>query len=83
MPERPPIQGNGTIRSVYEPGRLYQVEMPNGHLAYAVVPRGGPRTPEKYFQDAAGAIVVVEFKPYDMSRCKIVRWPDGGEYSTN
>lgn len=74
MPERPPIQGNGTISLVYEPERLYQVEMPNGYLAYAVIQKAGPHTPEEYVADAIGAKVVVEFKPYDMSRCKIVGW---------
>lgn len=74
MPERPPIQGNGTISLVYEPERLYQVEMPNGCQAYAVIPKVGPAIPEKYVTDAVGAKVAVEFKPYDMSRCKIIKF---------
>ncbi len=74
MPERPPIQGNGKITLVYEPERLYQVEMPNGYQAYAVIPKAGPTIPEKYSENVIGAKVVVEFKPYDMSRCKIMRW---------
>ncbi len=74
MPERPPIHGNGTISLIYEPERLYQVEMPNGYCAYAVVPKAGPVVPEKYSDDAIGATVMVEFKPYDMSRCKITAW---------
>ena len=74
MPERPPIQGNGTISLVYEPERLYQVEMPNGYLAYAVVQKAGPHPPEKAISDPKGTKVFVEFKPYDMSRCKIVEW---------
>jgi len=76
MPERPPIQGNGTITLVYEPQRLYQVKMANGYHAYAVVPKAGPLPPEKYSDDVdlIGEKVVVEFKPYDMSRCKITGW---------
>ena len=74
MPERPPIIGKGIIRSVYEAGRLYQVEMANGYRAYAVVPKAGPQPPEECIAEADGAEVVVEFKPYDMSRCKITEW---------
>ena len=78
--ERPPIVGTGVIRRVREPGRLYDVEMPNGYVAVAVLPRGGPSCSG----NEAGARVKVAFSPYDMSRCKVQQWegkPDAIEDS--
>ncbi|MBL9153138.1 MAG: hypothetical protein JNK37_11650 [Verrucomicrobiales bacterium] len=76
MPERPPILGRGTIRATYEPGLLYQVEMTNGHRAYAVVSKEGPFPPSRD-ETADGIPVTVAFSPFEMSRCRIVAWADG------
>ncbi len=70
MPERPPILSQGLIETIREEGRLFDVRMPNGYSAIAVLPKGAPRCPEKVI----GAKVEVAFFPYDMSRCKVVRW---------
>ena len=70
MAERPPIVSRGTIQRVREEGRLFDVRMANGYIAIAVVPKGGPVCPEKVL----GVSVEVAFSPYDMSRCKVVRW---------
>lgn len=72
MPERPPIQAVGRVVEILEPGRLYRVEMANGYRAYAVVERKGPRLPEG--SDPVGAIVELDFSPYDMSRCHLTAW---------
>ena len=70
MSERPPILGTGTIETIREEGRLFDVKMPNGYIAIAVLPKDGPACPEKVL----GATVEVAFSPYDMSRCKVSRW---------
>ncbi|MDF1815711.1 MAG: hypothetical protein P1V20_26165 [Verrucomicrobiales bacterium] len=70
MSERPPILSKGVIVSVRVPGRLYDVEMPNGYVAIAVLPKGGPTAPT----EEKGSAVEVAFSPYDMSRCKVVQW---------
>ena len=72
MSERPPLSGIGRIVGTREPGRLYQVEMPNGYHALAVVPREGPAAPASEMPE--GLRVEVAFSPYDMSRCRIVHW---------
>ncbi len=73
--ERPPIVGRGIIVRTREPGRLFDVRMPNGHVAVAVVPRGGLAGPS----EATGVRVEVAFSPYDMSRCKVVAWQEEAE----
>jgi len=70
MSERPPILSHGRIENIREEGRLFDVRMPNGYLAIAVLPKGGPSCPERVI----GTKVEVAFFPYDMSRCKVVRW---------
>lgn len=67
--ERPPIIGRGRIVTEHKPGKLYAVEMPNGHRAYAVVywPKG--ETPPTFEIDQE---VRVQYSPYDMTRCKII-----------
>jgi len=75
MSERPPITGTGTIVEIHEPGRLYQIEMKNGHRSYAVIQKGGPLFPEEKSEE--GAQAVVEYSSYDMTRCKIVEWVSG------
>jgi len=72
MSERPPITGIGTIVEIHESGRLYQVEMQNGHRAYAVIPKNGDLPPDG--ESAEGMRAKVEYSPYDMTRCKIVEW---------
>jgi len=72
MAERPPIFAAGRVVKVYTPGRLYEIEMPNGHRAYGIVERKGPRPPEG--QDAMGLAVTTLYSPYDFSRCKVVAW---------
>ncbi len=72
MPERPPIQAVGRVVEILEPGRLYRVEMANGYRAYAVIERTGPPPPGG--ADPTGAMVELEFSPYDMSRCHLVEW---------
>jgi len=71
--ERPPILGTGTIVEERDRGRLYRVEMKNGHVAFAVVPLDGPPPPPG--DEVLGHAVEVGFSPYDMSRCKIRGWP--------
>ncbi len=66
--ERPPVIGHGIIRTEEKSGHVFQVEMKNGHRAYAVLEKKGPALPDG---DVLGATVEVEFSPYDMSRCKI------------
>ena len=70
MSERVPILAQGKIVQILEPGRLFQVEMENSYTAYAVLPKDGPQTAG----EELGQIVEVAYSPYDMSRCKIVRW---------
>ncbi len=72
MSERPPITGKGTIVEIHESGRLYQIEMKNGHRAYAVIPKGGPLIPKG--ENEEGIQAVVEYSSYDMTRCKILEW---------
>ena len=70
MPDRPPIIAQGTIRQTHTAKRLYDVEMPNGYHALAVLPKNSPSPP----LDPTGEQVEVTFSPYDMTRCKITRW---------
>lgn len=72
MSERPPIPGTGTIIEEREPGRLYEIEMGNGHRALAVVQQGGPAPPDHPLPENCRVEAI--FSPYDMSRCRIVRW---------
>ena len=72
MSERPAIPGTGTIVEEREPGRLYEIAMPNGYRALAVVQRGGPAPPPGDLPE--NCQVEVRFSPYDMSRSRIVRW---------
>ncbi|HQW29272.1 MAG: hypothetical protein KA152_04335 [Verrucomicrobiales bacterium] len=72
MAERPPIQAIGRVVQVHEADRLYGVEMANGHRAYAVVERKGPRLPEAI--EPLDCEVILHFSPFDMSRCRIVGW---------
>lgn len=71
MPERPSIVARGIIRAERIADRLYEVEMPNGHRAHAVVKKDGPRCP---LAGTVGHSVTVSFSPFDMSRCQIVEW---------
>lgn len=71
MPERPPIRARGRITQVHQPDRLFEVEMANGYRAYAIVERKGPRPSQT---EPVGSDVVVQFSPFDMSRCKVVEW---------
>lgn len=72
MAERPPIQATGRIVEVHEAGRLYRVEMANGHRAYAIIERKGPRlSPD---ENALGREVTLHFSPFDMSKCRLVAW---------
>ena len=71
MPERPSIVARGIIRAERVADRLYEVEMPNGHRAHAVVKKEGPRCP---LAAAVKATVTVSYSPFDMSRCQIVEW---------
>ena len=72
MSERPPISGPGRIVTIREPGRLYEVEMPNGFRALAVVPRGAEVPDDD--DECLGRHLAVAFSPYDMSRCRIISW---------
>lgn len=76
MPERPPIAAVGRIARTHAPGRLYEVEMPNGYRAYAIVEKKGPAAPAR---DVDGQEVGVHFSPFDMSKCRIVTWAPDGE----
>ena len=71
MSERPLITSRGRITATREPGRLYEIEMPNGFRALAVLPREVERPP---IEDATGWETEVRFSPYDMSRCRIAAW---------
>jgi hypothetical protein len=46
--------------------------MANGYRAYAVIERKGPRPPEGV--DPLGAMVELDFSPYDMSRSHLTAW---------
>ena len=70
MPERPPPTARGIIRDIREPQRLFEVEMANGYHALAVLPKNSPSPPP----DPVGQGVEITFSPYDMSRCRIIRW---------
>ena len=70
--ERPPLPGTGRVVAERKPGHLYDVVMPNGHRAVAVVPLDGPRPPES--EPVIGKTVELAFSPYDMSRCRVVSW---------
>ncbi len=72
MAERPPIEATGRIVQVHEVDRLYEVEMANGYRAYAVIERKGPRLPEG--EDALGKEATLYFSPFDMSKCRLVKW---------
>lgn len=72
MPERPALKAQGTIRQIRESGRLYEIEMPNGYHALAVLPHNTPSPPA----DPIGQQVDATFSPYDLSSCKITRWVD-------
>jgi hypothetical protein len=71
MAERPPIRATGRITKIHEQDRLFEVEMANGYRAYAIVERKGPRPDPDY---PVGREVLVDFSPFDMSRCKVVEW---------
>ncbi len=71
MSKRPPIFSRGRIVKVREPGRLYEIEMPNGYRALAVLPREIEETP---VEEIVGRAAEVTFSPYDMSRCRIAEW---------
>lgn len=70
MPERPPIRAHGRITRIHEDDRLFEVEMENGYRAYAILEKKGPRPPAKILETT----VLVDFSPFDMSRCRIVQW---------
>ncbi|MDF1850809.1 MAG: hypothetical protein P1U85_08250 [Verrucomicrobiales bacterium] len=70
MPERPPIRATGRITRIHEPARLYEVEMENGYRAYAILEKKGPRP----VGEEIDRQVLVDFSPFDMSRCRIVSW---------
>ncbi|MCB1079430.1 MAG: hypothetical protein KDM64_16550 [Verrucomicrobiae bacterium] len=72
MPQRPPILGRGVVRAVRQPDLLYEIEMPNGHLALAVVPKEGPRLPAGI--EPIGIALLGAFSPFEMNRCRIVSW---------
>ena len=71
MAERPPIRAQGRITETLEAARLFEVEMPNGYRAYAILEKKGPPPPS---EDPSGTTGTVDFSPYDMSRCRIVEW---------
>ncbi|MCF6314592.1 MAG: hypothetical protein L3J39_19245 [Verrucomicrobiales bacterium] len=70
MPERPALTSTGIIRQVREEQRLFDIEMPNGYHALAVLHHHDPAPPS----DPIGKKAQVSFSPYDMSRCKILKW---------
>lgn len=72
MSERPSLTGVGTVFEILDPGRLYRVQMKNGHTAYAVVPKAGPHPAEGVGKE--GAEILVGFSAFDMSRCKVLDW---------
>jgi hypothetical protein len=72
MAERPPILARGRVARVFTPDRLYEIEMPNGHRAYGVIERKGPRPPAGV--EVIGLTVMTHFSPYDFSKCKVVAW---------
>ncbi|MCB1230959.1 MAG: hypothetical protein KDN19_11860 [Verrucomicrobiae bacterium] len=71
MTERPPLASRGRIVAVREVDRLYEIEMPNGYRALAVLPQEIDRPPTA---DPVNLSAEVHFSPYDMSRCRIARW---------
>ena len=75
MSERPPILAHGKIVAVREPGRLFDVQMENGYVAIAVLPKDGPQCPPG--DDPIGLTIKAAFSPYDMSRCKVIDWDLG------
>jgi hypothetical protein len=75
MPERPPILARGVIRHERRADMLYEIEMPNGHRALAVVPKEGPRPPEG--AQPVGMTITVAFSPFEMNRSRIVSWEGG------
>jgi hypothetical protein len=72
MPARPPILSIGTVSAERLPNRLYLITMKNGHRAFGVIPRTGPRCESAWQQRQ----VRVAYSPFDMSRCRIVEWLD-------
>jgi len=75
VPERPRQTGIGIIREERTPDHIYEIEMPNGFRAVAVLPKEGPACPDDV--EPVGAAVVASFSPFDMSRCRIVEWKTG------
>lgn len=71
MTERPPIRTQGRITAVHQENRLYEVEMKNGYRTYAILERKGPHQPDG---DPVGQTVIVDFSPFDMSKCKLIEW---------
>ncbi len=65
--ERPNLPAVGKIIHIREEGRLFDIEMANGYIAIAVLPKEGPSCPD----EPIGLDVDVEFSPFDMSRSKI------------
>ncbi|MCB1234169.1 MAG: hypothetical protein KDM91_03775 [Verrucomicrobiae bacterium] len=67
MPERPPIRGHGRVVAERIPGRLYEIEMPNGFRTLGIPPKEG--FPDRPGDSAAsvGDTVAMEFSAYDMS----------------
>lgn len=56
-------------------GRLFRIELENGHRLMARVPR---RLMERFVNVAAGASVTVEMSPFDLSR-GIIAPPNGAD----
>lgn len=73
MQERPPLLSRGRIVAEPVPDRLYEIVMPNGYRALAVLPQEIPPPPGP---SAEGLLAEVGFSPYDMSRCRIAAWVD-------
>ena len=73
MSERPHIETTGIIVNVRESGRLFDIEMENGYRAIAVMPKDNPICP---LEDPVGQKAKVVFSPYNMSRCKVLEWPE-------
>lgn len=71
MAERPPLTGRGRVIATRAADHLYDVEMPNGHRAIAVLAREGPRPGDP---DPRGRTALLAFSPYDMSRCRVISW---------
>lgn len=70
MPERPILTSTGTIRQIRQEQRLFEIEMPNGYHALAVLHHHTPTPPP----NPIGKKAQVSFSSYDMTRCKILQW---------